>query len=471
MAQKQAHRRRRKQRKTRRQPSCSVRLQARRSAGNAVTKFGGSGALIRYLTDVLHFRERFAKVTVKKGKNSQFTTVDMLFGLLGLIMLGCDRVCRINDRFGDDALLAKQLGLVRIFDQSTANRFLRTFKKWQTNQLERILQVMIRFHGGFIRMACRVLDIDASSLTRMTHHSQGAKPGRTTTHKGHDSYLISCGFAGNQVVATDFRAGNAHCSQALAVVFEKAMNAMGRIDVIRLDAGYISINLLTWLLAQKVSAGSAQAIAFLVGCNGQAQGIQQAKASARRHPERWIQARPGSGAILLMNFSHLQLFKDYDEGVVRLVLVKMTQRGKTCKHNKIRYHTQTRFYGIATNLRQGYGARQIFKKYQQRQTIELMFRELKNSFTVGKLPSNASSANYGWFLLCCLAYNAGFSFRRDVVPVGHKHCSMATVRRRFLEIPAIRTDVWEVEFNRDYRYFTEYLALTHAVQQLLETGT
>ena len=128
MAQKQAHCRHRKQRKTRRQPQCNPRLQARRSAGNKVTKFGGSGALIRYLADVLHFRERFAEVTVKKGKNSQFPTVDMLFGLLGLIMLGCDRVCRINDRFGDDALLAKQLGLVRIFDQSTANRFLRKFK-------------------------------------------------------------------------------------------------------------------------------------------------------------------------------------------------------------------------------------------------------------------------------------------------------------------------------------------------------
>jgi hypothetical protein len=426
---------------------------------------------MRYLTDVLKFRERFASVTVKKGPNSRFTTVDMLLGLLGLIMLGCDRVCRLNDRFGDDLLLAKQLGLVRIFDQSTANRFLRKFNKWHTNQLERILKVMIQAYGGFVRMACRTLDIDASALTRTTHHGEGAKPGRNKGHKGKDSYMISCGWAGNQVMATDFRAGNAHCSQALTVVFEKALKAMVRIDLIRLDAGYISLSLMTWLLAQKVSAGSDQAIAFLVGCNGQAQGIQQAKAIARRHPERWIRVTPGSDDILVMNFPRVQLFKDYDEGIVRLVLVKMTQRGKTCKHNKIRYHSQTRVYGIATNLRQGYGARQIFKKYQQRQTIELMFRELKNSVTVGKLPSNAFYANYGWFLLCCLAYNAGYSFKRDVVPVGHKHCSMSTVRRRFLEIPALRTDVWEVEFNRDYRYFTEYLALTHAVQQVIDTGT
>ena len=471
MAHAQAHGRQRQQRKTRRQPQRLARLQTRRAASNGLTKFGGSGALIRYVTDVLQFRARFASVTVKKGKNSQFTTVDMLLGLLGLIMLGCDRVCRINDRFGDDELLAKQLGLVRIFDQSTANRFLRKFNKWHTNQLERILLVMIRVHGGFVRFVCRVLDIDASSLTRISHKSQGAKPGRNTGQKGKDSYQINCGFAGAQVVATDFRAGNSHCSQALSTVFEKALKAMLRIELIRLDAGYISIDTLTWLLAQTVSATSEQAIAFLVGCNGQAQGIRQAKAMARRHPERWLRATPGSDDILVMNFSRVQLFKEYEEGIVRLVLVKMKQRVKTCTNNKVRYHSQTRIYGIATNLRQGYGARHIFKKYQQRQTIELMFRELKQSFTVGKLPSNAYYANYGWFLLCCLAYNAGYYFKRDVVPVGHKHCSMLTVRRRFLEVPALRTDVWEVEFNRDYRYFTEYLALTHAVQQLIETGT
>ena len=153
------------------------------------------------------------------------------------------------------------------------------------------------------------------------------------------------------------------------------MKTPGRIDLIRLDAGYISINTLTWLLAQKVSSTSEQAMTFLVGCTGQAQGIQWAKEYARTHPERWMCYRDGDPSIQLsMNFNDLQLFKDDKEGRVRVVLVKMIQRVKKCKHNNVRYHSQTRIYAIATNLRQGYGVRQIFKKYQQRQTIELMFR-------------------------------------------------------------------------------------------------
>ncbi len=468
MAHKQAQQRKHRK-KTRHRP-CGGHLQVRRSPHNGFTKFGGSAALCLYLTHVLEFRERFASVTVKKGKNSQFTTVDMCFGMLALMMLGCERVFHINDRFGDDVLLAQQLGLVRIFDQSTVNRFLRRLTKWHTNQLERILMVTIQAHGTFVRLVCRIVDVDASDLTRMTHKSQGAKPGRNKKHKGKDSYLVSCAFAAHQVIATDFRSGNKHCSQALATVFEKALKTLGRIDLIRLDAGYISINTLTWLLAQKVSSTSEQAIAFLVGCTGQAQGIQWAKEYARTHPERWTCYRDGDSSIHLMNFNDLQLFKDYKEGRVRVVLVKMTQRVKKCKHNKVRYHSQTRIYAIATNLRQGYGVRQIFKKYQQRQTIELMFRELKNSFCVGKLPSNHQHANYGYFLLCCLAYNASYYFKRDVVPTGHKQCSMAVVRRRFLEVPACRPSVWTVEFNRDYQYFKESEQITQAVQALLDNA-
>jgi hypothetical protein len=450
-----------------RKNAAKTKISVRYSQRNHATKFGGSAALIKYLSEVLHFRERFSSVTIKKGKNSQFTTIDMLFGLLGMLMLGCDRIFHINDRFGDDELFAKQLGLVRIFDQSTANRFLRKFKKWHINQLDRILQLMIQMHGLSVGIACRVLDIDASDLTRSAHKSKGAKPGRNKKHKGKDSYLISCGFAAHQVVATDFRSGNAHCSQVLATIFENALRTLRRIDLVRLDAGYISTSTLTWLLAQTVSTTSEELIKFLVACNGQAKGIQWAKSYAHKHPDLWTQYKKGSDDIFLMNFNQVQLFDKYEEGIVRVVLVKMTQRVKKCKQNKVRYHTKTRIYAIATNLTHGYGARQIFKKYQQRQTIELMFRELKNAFTVGKLPSNALYANYAYFLLCCLAYNASYYFKRDVVPTQHKNSSMATIRRKFLEIPANRLDVWEVEFNRNYQYIKEYEHIVQHVHMLI----
>ncbi len=446
-------------------------ITVRQSKKNGATRFGGSAALIKYLNDVLNFRRRFSVVTVKKGKNSKFTTIDMLFSLLALIMLGCDRVAHINDRFKDEELLARQLGIARIFDQSTANRFLVKFGKWHVKQLERVMLYLIECESRFEKTSGKnVADFDASDLTRSSHKSEGAKPGRNKKNKGKDSYLISCGFADNQVVATDFQSGNTHCSQVLKTIFDKAMATMKRIDMIRLDAGYISARTLKWLLEQTVSLTSSEKIEFMIACNGQAKGIEDAREYARKHPDQWIPYKKGGNKdkeIFVMNFNDVQLFDKCPEGRVRLVLVKMKQKVKKCKKNKVRWHTKTRIYGIATNLTRGYGPRQIFKTYHQRQTIELMFRELKNSYSVGKLPSNKMYANYAWFLLNCLAYNSAYYFRRDAVPTTYRNCSMSTIRRKFIEIPAILRDVWDITFNQTYRYIKVYEQIVKNVQKLI----
>lgn len=442
-------------------------IKVRRAKDNGTTRFGGSAVLIKYLDNVLDFRKRFSIVTIKKGKNSTFSTIDMLFALLALMMLGCDRIFHINDKFKDDELLARQLGIVRIFDQSTASRFIAMFTKWHVNQVERILAELTVKQGHFESSGRNELDIDASDLTRSSHNTEGAKPGKNKKNKGKDSYMISCGFSNDQVVGTDMTSGNVHCSQAMETVFNKAMAIMGRIDLLRLDAGYISIDVLKWLLLLTVSPDSSEKIKFLVGCNGQAEGVKLAKEYAEKHPEEWVEVKKGKNKIHVMDFKNVQLFKNYPEGKVRLVLVKMNQKIKKVKNDKVRYYRQIRIYAIATNLTRGYGARQIFKKYHKRQRIELMFRELKNSFDIGKLPSRKKNANYGYFLLCCLAYNTGYYFKRDILPKKHQNKVIATIRRQFFEVPAKWSDTWDVEFNLNYRYINTYEKMVNKLHRLI----
>ncbi|MCP4119729.1 MAG: transposase, partial [Desulfobacteraceae bacterium] len=428
---------------------------------------GGSAVLIQYLDSALDFRKRFSIVTIKKGKNSSFSTIDMLFALLALMMLGCDRIFHINDKFKDDELLARQLGIVRIFDQSTASRFMAKFNKWHVNQVERILSKLTETQGRFDSSNRNELDIDASDLTRSSHNTEGAKPGKNKKNKGKDSYLISCGFSNNQVVGAHMTSGNVHCSQAMETVFNKAMAIMDRIDLLRLDAGYIGIDTLKWLLLLTVNPDSSEKMKFLVGCNGQADGVKQAKEYARKHPQEWVLMKKGEKKIHVMDFKNVPLFKAYPEGKVRLVLVRMNQKIKKVKDNKIRYHRQIRIYAIATNLTRGYGPRQIFTKYHKRQRIELMFRELKNSLAVGKLPSGNKNANYGHFLLCCLAYNTAYYFKRDLLPKKYQNRVIATIRRQFFEIPAKRLDTWNIEFNLNYRYKKAYERMINKLHRLI----
>ena len=92
----------------------------------------------QFLVEILSMRKRFSIVSVKKGKNATFSTGDMWGGILAIIMLGCDRFFHLNTEYRQDRLLAHQLGLVRMFEQSTAHRFIHRFKGWHIHQLERI---------------------------------------------------------------------------------------------------------------------------------------------------------------------------------------------------------------------------------------------------------------------------------------------------------------------------------------------
>jgi Transposase DDE domain len=448
----------------------SVRIKISRAKHSAATRFGGSAILVQYLGEVLNFRQRFSTVKIKKGKNSTFTSVDMLFALLAITMLGCDRLFHINAQFRDEEMLAKQLGIARIFDQSTAHRFLLKFNQWNINQLEQVLNRLIEEQGRFEQtlLGRNVLDIDASDLTRSSHHTEGAKPGRNKKNKGKDSYLISCGYAGKQVVATHLTSGNIHCSQPMEAVFQQALTVMKRIDLVRMDAGYCGAVVLTWLLTQTVSLTSTKKVKFLIGCNGQANGVKEAKKYAQKHPEKWVEVKKN---IWVMDFKNTQVFDKLETGIARLVLVKMKQEIKKCKNKKVRYHVQTRIYGIITNLTRGYSAVKIFKKYHQRQTIELMFRELKNAFSVGKLPSGRMKANYAYFLMCCLAYNCSYYFKRDVLPKEHQHHSMTTIRRMFLVFPANYRHIWKVELNSTYRYLKSYEKMAQNVYTLIQVIT
>ncbi len=80
-------------------------------------------------------------------------------------------------------------------------------------------------------------------------------------------------------------------------------------------------------------------------------------------------------------------------------------------------------------------------------------------------------ANYAWFLLNCLAYNSAYYFRRDALPMTYRNCSMSTIRRRFLEIPAILRDVWDITFNQTYRYIKVYEQIVKNVQKLISRLT
>jgi hypothetical protein len=434
---------------------------------NKVTRCGGSAPLVQYLQHGLQMPQRFEQITLKQGANAVFSISDKFMSILTMTMLCCPRLAHINPLFKDEELLARQLGLPRIFDQSSAHKLFRQCDGWTVRQLERISAGLVREKGGFEGLRRLVVDVDASQLHQATHTKEGARP----DFKGHgkDSFQISCAFANGQIVTSTFNPGNLHCSNGLMELLRETRRICGCIDCLRLDAGYLSKERLREIRSFKVAEGSEKTIDFAIAVPANADGVKKVKQYAQEHPEKWKLCPPknkdkeGEEKIFIMNFKEIQLFAGDPESVVRMVLVKTVQKVKTVRKHRLSHRTKTRIYAIITSLGRGYSAAKVFRFYHQRQTIEHMYCELKNDFSVGKLPSTKLNANKAYFLICCLAYNCSHYFKRDTMPKSWVNKRMMTIRLCLLNIKATYHSAWEIVFDNNFRMFH---IIKHIVTQL-----
>ncbi|MHA2313641.1 MAG: transposase [Candidatus Thorarchaeota archaeon] len=228
-----------------------------------------------FVTDVLCLRDRFSAVTIKKGKNSKFSTVDMCVGIIAIIMLECERMSHIDTSFSGEVTLAQQLGLKRFFSSSTAYRFIRKFAGWHVNQLSRINSLLLKAHGQSIQASEKVLDVDGSTHSMESRKREKATPGYNRHHKGADCYQQSAAFCNNELITQKLDAGHVHCSQRLKYLFDKAVKILGEIHMIRLDSGYFSMETILFL----VGKGVMFAMRATANCAGLTRAIELAEAN------------------------------------------------------------------------------------------------------------------------------------------------------------------------------------------------
>lgn len=98
---------------------------------------------------------------------------------------------------------------------------------------------------------------------------------------------------------------------------------------------------------------------------------------------------------------------------------------------------QTQRYGYhvyVTNLK--LRPDEVWHFYRRRAGIELDIRELKESYALGKIPTNDYQANQVYFALLLLAYDIINWFRRLCLPLEFQAATVATIREELLALPA-----------------------------------
>lgn len=76
-----------------------------------------------------------------------------------------------------------------------------------------------------------------------------------------------------------------------------------------------------------------------------------------------------------------------------------------------------------------------WKFYNKRAGIELIIKELKDDYPLGKIPTKYFAANEAYFHILLFSYNLINWFKRLCLPSQFQNLTLRTLRTRFLLIP------------------------------------
>ncbi len=85
-------------------------------------------AIAKFFLDYLGLRKRFKVISLKKIRDRDFSIIDLCILMISLPILGIERTSLLMMPSSEETVVAKILGLKRIFDQSTLHRFLNLFQ-------------------------------------------------------------------------------------------------------------------------------------------------------------------------------------------------------------------------------------------------------------------------------------------------------------------------------------------------------
>lgn len=375
--------------------------------GEDLSKYGLFPLFIWYLLDYVQLTERLKILTVKRKRNNkrsspkrkpQFTDAQLGLGFICIILLGIKRLRKINRLLSTEVKIANLIGLPRFFDQATAHRFLNEFQLWHLRQLEKIGDNLARDYGEAFRQDIVVLDIDSTTHSLESRKREKATVGYNKKNPGKPCYQWSVGFIRGEAIANKLYQGNTTCKDHLKETLNQVAKKIPQpVSIVRLDGGYLSADLLDFIADKE--------FAVVMGCRYDWVMTQNPDID----PGQWKFYDDKTMIYDLgMARATSTMKRDY-----RIILVVKEQEpfnsSRRKKATKIRY-------AIVENLPFRLEAFALYEFYCGRQTIENFFKEAKNPFNAGKMPSEKFRACEAYLQFIIIAYNLLEWFKKNFVP-------------------------------------------------------
>jgi hypothetical protein len=382
-----------------------------------LTHYGGAYLLHRFLSR-LGFKDAVARHVRVAQRNNRYTVGETLLALLYPIILGLERI-ETAQLLRQNGVFQYLTGLPRYPEATTLRRFLLRVAPSALPKLRALHDRFLHRLTSHPRSPTRLIfDVDSTVLVVYGQQEQ-ARKGYNPQKRGRLSYHPLLCFEGQ---TQDFwhgelRPGDAHTAsgtpELLAACFAKIPPGVRRV-IVRGDKGFYDHKVIEQLEAQR--AGFV-IVARLTGpikrklphlrYTSPSPGVEVAEFSYQ--PQRWV--HPYRFVVIRR--------PQPEEPTTQLTLFKL---GK--------YHYQV----VVTNL--PLQPLNLWRFYNDRAGVELIIKQLKGEYALGRIPTRHFLANETYFHLLLLAYNLMNWFKRLCLPPEYQPATLQTLRHKILLVPA-----------------------------------
>lgn len=375
-----------------------------------LSKYGAFPLLAWFMIDLLRLRDKLKIVSVKHKRNNNrkikrykctFSGTDMCIGIITAILVGIKRFEKIDDLLHTETKLAELIQLKRFFDKTYARKFLNEFSLFHLKQLDRVNTAVLNEFGDSVKQSMVILDIDQTTHSLESKKREKATRGYNVKNKGKPCYKWNVGFINNEIVSQMLVDGREHCSKGFIPIIEDVILKISpRLMMARIDGGYMSAARLSWIVENKLQ--------FISSVNWDDFFSNNKDIDTDKIPFEHFSIKEDDKKISLASIGPRKVYSK-SKYQFQAVLVKIDQEQIAIK--KRRKHLR---YVIIHNIFGLTDGRSIFEFYHQRQTIENFFKESKNPFHSGKMPSQRFRSNEAYLYFVSLAYNIFSIFKKTI---------------------------------------------------------
>lgn len=383
-----------------------------------LTHFGGI-FLVHQFCKKLKLKWRLQNYVKFPYHHRHYHPVELILGIIYALIAGIHRLSKTKILQGNGAF-QQIIGLKKFPYASSLRRFLKRVNPKTIQSINKVHD-HLRLKMFYLPKprTSLLFDFDSSVLTLYGKFIEGAKVGYNPHRRGARSYHPLLCF---ETHTKDFwhgilRPGDVYTSTGSAEFLKACLNKLPpyvyRIRL-RADSGFFDHKFIE--LLEEATIGYC-IVAKLTP------SIKDKVGSLRYHRFRqdW--------AVAEFSYQPYRWKKPHRFVVIRRPLPEKDSEQLTLFTLK-RYAYQV----FVTNL--PLRAEKIWYFYKSRAAMEVLIRELKENFALGRIPTNDFQANQVYFSLLLLAYNIVNWFKRLCLPPRFQNATLETIRTEFLVLPA-----------------------------------